>query len=78
MRVALLSRASDDAAPACRYFRSARVWRSLPPFVPVHHPKSTRAGVPKIDPGSGRLPAWISNGNDSVAEGIAATKEDTP
>ncbi|HEU5123337.1 MAG TPA: type I-U CRISPR-associated protein Csb2 [Verrucomicrobiae bacterium] len=39
-----------DFNPASPYFRPARVWRSLAPFVPVRHAKATRTGVPKIDP----------------------------
>lgn len=39
--------------PASPYFRPARVWRSLTPFVPVRHAKTTRGGVPKIDPSNG-------------------------
>lgn len=39
-----------DFNPASPYFRPASVWRSLTPFVPVRHAKSTRTGIPKIDP----------------------------
>lgn len=42
-----------DFDPASPYFRPARVWRSLTPFVPVRHAKATRAGVPKRDPSNG-------------------------
>lgn len=41
---------TSDFDPASPYFRPSRVWRSLTPFVPVRHAKSTRTGVPKIDP----------------------------
>lgn len=42
-----------DFNPASPYFRPARVWRSLTPFVPVRHAKATRAGVAKLDPANG-------------------------
>lgn len=42
-----------DFNPASPYFRPARVWRSLTPFVPVRHAKATRTGVPKRDPANG-------------------------
>jgi CRISPR-associated protein Csb2 len=42
-----------DFNPASPYFRPARVWRSLTPFVPVRHAKATRTGVPKRDPSNG-------------------------
>lgn len=41
---------ATDFDPASPFFRPARVWRSLTPFVPVRHAKATRTGVPKIDP----------------------------
>ncbi len=40
----------SDFATASPYFREARVWESLTPFVAVRHAKSSRSGVPKIDP----------------------------
>jgi CRISPR-associated protein Csb2 len=42
-----------DFNPASPYFRSARTWRSLTPFVPVRHPKAFRTGKPKEDPANG-------------------------
>ncbi|HEY9248424.1 MAG TPA: type I-U CRISPR-associated protein Csb2 [Rariglobus sp.] len=42
-----------DFNPTSPYFRPARVWRSLTPFVPVRHAKATRTGVPKRDPQNG-------------------------
>lgn len=42
-----------DFNPASPYFRPARVWRSLTPFVPVRHAKATRTGVAKLDPLNG-------------------------
>lgn len=42
-----------DFNPASPYFRPAKVWRSLTPFVPVRHAKATRAGVAKRDPDTG-------------------------
>jgi len=42
-----------DFNPASSYFRPARVWRSLTPFVPVRHAKATRTGVAKLDPVNG-------------------------
>lgn len=42
-----------DFDPASPYFRPARVWRSLTPFVPVRHAKATRTGIAKIDPNNG-------------------------
>lgn len=44
---------ATDFNPASPYFRPARVWRSLTPFVPVRHAKATRTGVPKRDPTNG-------------------------
>jgi len=43
----------DDFKFASPYFRPARLWRSLTPFVPVRHAKATRTGVPKVDPENG-------------------------
>jgi CRISPR-associated protein Csb2 len=40
----------DDFALASPYFRKAKRWESLTPFVPVRHAKATRSGLPKIDP----------------------------
>jgi CRISPR-associated protein Csb2 len=42
-----------DFDPASPYFRPARIWRSLTPFVPVRHAKATRTGVAKLDPVNG-------------------------
>jgi CRISPR-associated protein Csb2 len=42
-----------DFDPACPYFRPARVWRSLTPFVPVRHAKTFRTGKPKEDNANG-------------------------
>lgn len=42
-----------DFNPASPYFRPARIWRSLTPFVPVRHAKATRTGKPKEDPTNG-------------------------
>lgn len=47
-------RADDPAMAAdrlggCPYAGSALVWESVTPFVATRHPKSSRAGVPKID-----------------------------
>jgi CRISPR-associated protein Csb2 len=41
---------AEDFEIASPYFRKAKTWRSLTPFVPVRHPKATRKGVKKIDP----------------------------
>jgi CRISPR-associated protein Csb2 len=43
----------EDFDPACPYFRKAKRWQSLTPFVPVRHAKSTRTGIPKIDESNG-------------------------
>ena len=40
----------DDFAHAAPYFERSKTWTSLTPFLPVRHPKSTRAGVRKLDP----------------------------
>ncbi len=42
-----------DFDPASPYFRCARIWRSLTPFVPVRHAKATRTGIAKIDTANG-------------------------
>jgi len=39
----------DDFALASPYFRPSKTWASLTPFIPVRHPKATRAGVVKTD-----------------------------
>lgn len=39
----------DDFSIASRYFEKSKTWFSLTPFVPVRHPKATRAGVAKTD-----------------------------
>lgn len=41
---------SSNAFP---YFRPARSWVSLTPFIPVRHAKSSRTGTPKLDPENG-------------------------
>ncbi len=41
---------SSNASP---YFRPARNWVSLTPFIPVRHAKSSRTGTPKLDPKNG-------------------------
>lgn len=51
--VLLATGQTEDFNLSSPYFRPARIWTSLTPFVPVHHPKSTRTGVPKIDPDNG-------------------------
>ncbi len=38
---------------ASPYFRPARSWVSLTPFIPVRHAKASRTGTPKLDPGNG-------------------------
>jgi CRISPR-associated protein Csb2 len=38
-----------DFADASPYFKKARTWVSLTPFIPVRHAKATRSGVPKSD-----------------------------
>jgi CRISPR-associated protein Csb2 len=38
---------SPQASP---YFRKAKTWVSLTPYVPVRHAKTTKSGMPKIDP----------------------------
>jgi len=40
----------EDFACASPYFRNARTWVSLTPFVPVRHPKATHSGRVKTDP----------------------------
>jgi len=42
-----------DFDPASPFFRPARTWRSLTPFVPVRHAKATRTGIPKRDSANG-------------------------
>jgi CRISPR-associated protein Csb2 len=42
-----------DFAGVSPYFRQARIWRSLTPFVPVRHAKTRRTGQPKVDPETG-------------------------
>jgi len=37
----------------CALFRSARVWRSLTPYVSTRHTKAFRDGRPKMDPANG-------------------------
>jgi CRISPR-associated protein Csb2 len=39
----------EDFALASPYFRKAKMWVSLTPFIPVRHPKATRTGIPKTD-----------------------------
>ena len=39
----------EDFALASPYFRKAKTWVSLTPFIPVRHPKATRTGIPKTD-----------------------------
>lgn len=51
--VLLATGLAGDFDPSSPYFRPARVWRSLTPFVPVRHAKATRTGTPKIDPANG-------------------------
>lgn len=54
LNVVLLATGREtDFVHASPYFRTANVWRSLIPFVPVRHAKATRAGVAKIDPANG-------------------------
>ena len=54
VRVVLLATGQPaDFARFCPYFKKAKVWRSLTPFVPVRHAKATRTGVAKIDPSNG-------------------------
>lgn len=48
--VLLATGRAEDFNPTSPYFRAARIWRSLTPFVPVRHAKATRTGVPKLDP----------------------------
>lgn len=48
--VLLATGQAADFASVSPYFRKAKVWRSLSPFVPVRHAKATRTGIPKIDP----------------------------
>lgn len=43
----------SDAPHASPYFRKAKVWRSLTPFVPVRHAKATRTGIAKLDSANG-------------------------
>jgi CRISPR-associated protein Csb2 len=51
VRLLLLGLATRGEAEAAvpRLFGSARVWRSLTPFVPLRHPKRHRDGRPKLD-----------------------------
>ena len=43
---------ADASTGASPLFHTARVWRSVTPFIATRHPKVTRAGRPKIDPES--------------------------
>jgi len=43
----------EDFISASPYYRAAKSWVSLTPFIPVRHAKITRTGTPKLDPESG-------------------------
>lgn len=54
LRIVLLATGrAEEFATASPFFRKSTRWRSLTPFVPVRHAKSTRNGVPKVDPENG-------------------------
>lgn len=54
VKVVLLAMgAAGDFASASPYFRSAKKWASLTPYIPVRHPKATRTGKPKVDAKTG-------------------------
>lgn len=44
----------DAARGESPLLAESRSWVSRTPFVPTRHPKTTRAGVPKLDPASGQ------------------------
>lgn len=43
----------EDFKLASPYFRTAKVWTSVTPYMPVRHPKTTNSGIPKKDAAKG-------------------------
>ena len=53
VKLLLLGVGNKEAFADIPLFKKARCWESMTPFVPTRHPKSTRAGKPKLDAENG-------------------------
>ena len=53
LRLVLIGLGQPETFPDCKLFGSAKVWRSVTPFVPTRHAKTFRDGRPKIDATTG-------------------------
>jgi len=49
LKLILLGAGAPEDFPDCPFFETAKVWRSLTPFVPTRHAKAHRDGRPKLD-----------------------------
>jgi len=53
VKLLLLGIGNEEAFADVSLFKKSLRWESLTPFVPTRHPKSTRAGKPKVDTENG-------------------------
>ena len=60
--------------PGCPYFSTSSTWRSMTPFVPTRHPKTTHSGTPKRDENG----VWIGSPEHDLVRLLGASGHPMP